>query len=79
MNIDKIIEIADNAGIDIIDFNCGRLKHNSNIYDCIAVTCSTLTDTQKDYINSLKSVIKIGVCTYRYAPEIRYNVIYIKA
>lgn len=79
MNIDKIIEISNNTNINIIDYNSGRLKHNGQVYDCIAVICDILTDKQISYLNSLKSVIKIGVCGYRYAAEIKYNVIYIKA
>lgn len=79
MNIAKIINFKELAGItDIVDFNEGRLKHNGKTYDVCAVIVDKLSPAKIEEISAYKNVVHIGTCYHKYAPEIEYNVIYIK-
>ena len=79
MDITKIINFRELSGItSIIDFSNGTLTHNGKKYDVCAVVCDKLSPAKLEEISAYKNVVKIGTCSYRHAPEITYNVIYIK-
>lgn len=63
----------------VSDITSGVLQVGEKKVASIRLTLDrVLTREECEYLAQIKSVIKVSTCQYRYAPEIKHSVIYIK-
>lgn len=78
MDVTKIIDLENRLGIslDVIDFTRYRTKNGT--YGTRVTLGSILN---KEVVEKLKKIKKVhvadGICTYKYAPEIKHSYFYI--
>lgn len=78
MDISKIINLVNMYDLDVIRWNEGYITINGQKQPCYAVIVGLIDEQTKKAIERRKMIIKVGDVHYRHAPEIKYNVVYIK-